>query len=219
MMAQETSRQSKKFAERGLSVGRLGRSPLLCLLIGCGTLISVAGNAQSTPVVPLTHVWKASWITSPDAPQRDECFLHFRKEINLASQPDRFAIYVSADNQYLLKVNGKNVGTGPSHGDIQHWKYTTYDIASLLHPGSNVISATVWNFGENAPVRQITDRIGFLIDGDSSKPGRYSLGPNLERRNREGTFNARDPTGNAEALLRWLACRETGRCYLQLGMG
>ena len=114
--------------------------------------------------------WKASWITSPDAPQRDECFLHFRKEINLASQPDRFAIYVSADNQYLLKVNGKNVGTGPSHGDIQHWKYTTYDIASLLHPGRNVISATVWNFGENAPVRQITDRIGFLIDGDSSNP-------------------------------------------------
>jgi hypothetical protein len=115
------------------------------------------------------HVWKASWITSPDAPLREECVLHFRKEVDLASQPDRFAIYVSADNQYLLKVNGKFAGTGPSHGDIQHWKYTAYDIAQLLHPGKNLISATVWNFGENAPVRQITDRIGFVIDGD---PGR-----------------------------------------------
>lgn len=60
------------------------------------------------------------------------------------------------------------MGTGPSHSDIQHWKYTTYDIAPLLHPGKNLVSATVWNFGENAPVRQITDRIGFLIDGDST---------------------------------------------------
>lgn len=34
--------------------------------------------------------------------------------------------------------------------------------------GKNLISATVWNFGENAPVRQVTDRIGFLLDEDPS---------------------------------------------------
>jgi alpha-L-rhamnosidase len=118
----------------------------------------------------IAHDWKASWITSPGAPRWDECILQFRKEIELPSAPARFPIYVSADNQYLLKVNGKYVGTGPSHGDIQHWKYSTYDIAGLLHPGKNLISAMVWNFGENAPVRQITDRIGFLMDSDPTNP-------------------------------------------------
>ena len=136
---------------------------LVCLIS-----ILCAFNLHSACAEELSHVWKASWITSPDAPLRDECVLLFKKEIEITSQPSRFVIHVSADNQYLLKVNGKYVGTGPSHSDIQHWKYTTYDIASLLHPGKNMVSATVWNFGENAPVRQITDRMGFLIDGDST---------------------------------------------------
>jgi len=133
-------------------------------------LISAVAHGQSTIAQVPEHVWKASWITSPDAPHRDESVLHFRKELDLAAQPARFVVYVSADNQYLLKVNGKYVGTGPSHGDIQHWKYTTYDIAPVLHPGTNLIAATVWNFGENAQVRQITDRVGFLIDGDPGNP-------------------------------------------------
>jgi alpha-L-rhamnosidase len=128
--------------------------------------IFVAANPKSNTAEEPAHAWKASWITSPDAPLKDECVLHFRKEIELTSAPARFVIYVSADNQYLLKVNGKYVGTGPSHSDVQHWKYATYDIAPLLRQGKNLVSATVWNFGENAPVRQISDRIGFLIDGD-----------------------------------------------------
>ena len=105
------------------------RASLLRLLAApCLLLVCAGSHSQSTPAEMPEHVWKASWITSPDAPHREECVLHFRKEVDLASQPDRFAIYVSADNQYLLKVNGKFAGTGPSHGDIQHWKYTAYDI-------------------------------------------------------------------------------------------
>ena len=108
---------------------------LVCLIS-----ILCAFNLHSVCAEELSHVWKASWITSPDAPLRDECVLLFKKEIEITSQPSRFVIHVSADNQYLLKVNGKYVGTGPSHSDIQHWKYTTYDIASLLHPGKNMIT-------------------------------------------------------------------------------
>jgi hypothetical protein len=60
------------------------------------------------------------------------------------------------------------VGTGPSHSDVRHWKYTTYDIAPLLKEGKNLIAATVWNFGEHAPMRQISDRLGFLLEGDGA---------------------------------------------------
>lgn len=114
--------------------------------------------------------WKAFWITSPQAPTRAECVLRFRKEFELGARPSRFLIHVSADNRYLLKVNGKYVGTGPSHSDLEHWKYTTYDLASCLEQGRNVVSATVWNFGEHAPVRQISERTGFVLEGDAENP-------------------------------------------------
>ncbi len=122
------------------------------------------------PPVETERPWTAFWITSPQAPAHSECILHFRKELELSAKPSRFVIYVSADNQYLLKVNGKHVGIGPSHSDIQHWKYTTYDIAPLLHAGKNLVAATVWNFGDHAPMRQISDRLGFLLDGDAANP-------------------------------------------------
>lgn len=114
--------------------------------------------------------WRAFWITSPYAPLKVECVLHFRKDLEIDTKPSRFLIYVTADNQYLLKVNGKYVGTGPSHSDVRHWKYTTYDIAPLLKPGKNLIAAMVWNFGDHAPMRQISDRLGFLLDGDAANP-------------------------------------------------
>ena len=113
--------------------------------------------------------WKASWITSPDAPRKEECVLRFRKQITLDSAPSHYIVHVSADNQFLLEVNGKLVGSGPSHSDLLHWKYETYDLAPALHAGSNQIAATVWNLGDDAPVRQVTDRIGFLIDGDTAR--------------------------------------------------
>jgi hypothetical protein len=133
-----------------------------------------AGNAlyggATIPAHASARHWRAFWITSPAAPRKTECILRFRKDLELDARPSRFLIHVSADNRYLLKVNGKYVGTGPSHSDVQHWKYTTYDIADSLESGKNLISATVWNFAEHAPVRQISDRIGFLLDGDEENP-------------------------------------------------
>lgn len=132
------------------------------------------GNAlyhgPSPVAVAAPRDWKAAWITSPKAPRKAECILHFRKNLELADKPSRFVVHVSADNRYLLKVNGKYVGNGPSHSDVENWKYTTYEIAPMLRTGKNLISATVWNFGENAPVRQMSNRTGFLLEGDDSNP-------------------------------------------------
>src|ERR1041385_7082187 len=35
----------------------------------------------------------------------------------------------------------------------------------MLHAGSNVVAATVWNFGVHSALAQISDRIGFLLHG------------------------------------------------------
>jgi alpha-L-rhamnosidase len=63
------------------------------------------------------------WITSIDAARKDSSVLHFHKQSSLASIPVTFITHVSADNQFVLHVNGQFVGTCPSRGDIGHWRY------------------------------------------------------------------------------------------------
>src|SRR2546429_2647744 len=52
----------------------------------------------------------------------------------------------------------RSIGEGPASSDLGHWKYETFDLRPFLHNGKNVIGATVWNFGTQAPVAQMTSR-------------------------------------------------------------
>jgi alpha-L-rhamnosidase len=110
--------------------------------------------------------WAAEWITSRLAPQRDPAVLRFRKVIDLSEKTDHFVVDVSADNQFVFYVNQQRVSFGPSKSDLAHWRYEAYDIAPYLHPGKNVLAATVWNFGVLTPLAQISDRTGFLLRGE-----------------------------------------------------
>jgi alpha-L-rhamnosidase len=112
--------------------------------------------------------WNAEWITASDAPQKDQVVLHFRKIIELDQIPQHFLVNVSADNQFLFYVNRKRVGSGPSRSDLAHWRYETYDIAPFLRTGKNVIAATVWNFGADSALAQMSDRTGFMVHGQSA---------------------------------------------------
>ena len=115
---------------------------------------------------PGSQPWTAEWITAPGVPQKDEVVLHFRKLIQLRQKPEHFLVDVSADNEFVLYVNQQRVGSGPSHSDLAHWRYETYDLAPLLHAGENILAATVWNFGAQAAIRQMSDRVGFLAHGE-----------------------------------------------------
>ena len=97
----------------------------------------------------------ASWITHPTAPLREPLVLHFRRTLTLAAVPASYPVRVSADNRFILYVNGHRVGDGPARGDLAHWRYERFDLAPLLQPGQNLITATVWNFGVYAPIAQI----------------------------------------------------------------
>ncbi len=141
-------------------------SGYLLLAVVCFT--SFGTDAQSGTVQDASHRFHARWITGRDAPAYDPAVLRLRKEFTLASIPAHFVVHVSADNQFLLVVNGKRIGQGPSIGDLRHWRYETYDLAPVLHLGKNLVAATVWNLGDVAPVRQISSRLGFLLDGAST---------------------------------------------------
>jgi len=134
-------------------------------------LASLSLQAQTSapaPVDPPHHDWNAGWITHPTAPLREPLVLHFRRSLKLAAVPATYSVRVSADNRFVLWVNGHRVGDGPARGDLTHWRYERFDIAPLLRPGPNLITATVWNFGVLAPVAQMTDRTAFLLESEAT---------------------------------------------------
>jgi alpha-L-rhamnosidase len=129
-------------------------------------VVEIRASAQLPPQA-LQGLWKAQWITSPNAPLRDSVVLHFRKLFDISNAPEHFFVHVSADAQFILCVNQQDIGRGPARSDLAHWRYETYDVAKFLHVGKNEISATVWNFGV-VPLAQITDRTAFVLQGDTA---------------------------------------------------
>jgi hypothetical protein len=94
--------------------------------------------------------------------------LHFRRTLSLAAVPANYIVRVSADNRFVLYVNGQRVGDGPARGDLAHWRYERFDLAPQLHTGENLVTATVWNWGIFAPVAQMSDRTAFLLESEAT---------------------------------------------------
>jgi len=121
-----------------------------------------------TPADPAHRDWQASWVTHPTAPLREPMVLHFRRVLQMAAVPASYPVRVSADNRFILYVNSRRVGDGPARGDLTHWRYQRFDLAPFLHPGENLITATVWNWGIFAPVAQMSDRTAFLLESEAA---------------------------------------------------
>jgi hypothetical protein len=137
----------------------------IVLLVGLPGSIT---NSQTINANLLTQDWKAAWIRHPDGPAREFGVFHFRKTFTLEAAPKRFVIHVSGDNRYELFVNGQRVATGPARGDLMHWRYATLDIAPQLQAGKNVLASVVWNYAGFAPMAQMTNETGFLVQGDGA---------------------------------------------------
>ncbi len=112
--------------------------------------------------------------------------MHFRKFLDVERVPEHFVVYVSADNQFVLCANQREVGRGPARSDLAHWNYETYDLAPFLHAGRNVLAATVWNFGVATPLAQISDRIGFVVRGEGEAESAANTDPSWEVQEEKG---------------------------------
>jgi alpha-L-rhamnosidase len=128
---------------------------------------------------------KGEWVTHPDHVKLAPVVLHFRREVALSSLPKNFPIKVSADNRFVLYVNGKRVAKGPSRGDLAHWRYQTVDIRPYLKRGDNVIAAEVWNtvtdstdlLQRTSPFAQISATTGFWLEGANDAAQVIDSGP------------------------------------------
>ncbi|MEA5401439.1 alpha-L-rhamnosidase N-terminal domain-containing protein [Arcicella sp. DC2W] len=130
-------------------------------------LFSISLSAQKASQKVLTQRWQADWIAPQNVNLKDFGVFHFRKNFELAQKPAQFIINVSGDNRYRLFVNGHFIGTGPARSDLMHWNFETFDIAQYLNQGKNTIAAVVWNFGEYMPAAQISNKTGFIVQGNT----------------------------------------------------
>ena len=171
-------------ASANLSV--MSRAALITLL-SC-SILSAIGQQTSRPLNPqlLAAKWQAMWIASPSAPAKTPGVFYFRRTVTLDATPAHYWVHVSADNRFLLHVNGKYAAEGPARGDLFHWRFETIDLAPYLHSGENVLAAIVWNFGELAPVAQMSNRTGFLVQGDTTAEAQVNTGPEWRVREEPG---------------------------------
>jgi alpha-L-rhamnosidase len=147
--------------------------------------------------------WHADWIRRPGAElAAAEDFSLVRKQLTLTSSPVvRARAYVSAGQQYDLRVNGVRVAHGPSFSYPDEQYYQASDITRLLRAGTaNVVGAvTHWSTpgqGRPASVPAFIARITVdHADGTrqvftTDATWRTRLGPWIQGadRNSEGSF-------------------------------
>jgi alpha-L-rhamnosidase len=138
------------------------------VLVAAALAATALPSQTSLPADPVSREWKAQWVTHPTAPLREPLVLHFRRFVTLGQVPGVYPVRVSADNRFILYVNGVRVGDGPARGDLAHWRYELFDLAPMLKPGQNLITATVWNWGVYAPLAQMSDRTAFLLESQAT---------------------------------------------------
>lgn len=113
------------------------------------------------------HEWSASWIGPEYHPRGDLGLFTFRRSLQLDAIPDSLCVHVSADQRYILRVNGRIVHRGPQRGTPAHWHFDRLDLAAFLIEGENLIEADVWNFGWFAPMAQHSVRTAFLLEAEA----------------------------------------------------
>jgi len=128
---------------------------------------------ENNPLAPSNHAptdfgalrrERPAWIIPQDPPNPPQVTA-FRLQFNLPAQ-STIRTHVSADERYLLFIDGEYVGRGPERGSDKAWYYETYDLD--LTSGSHTMVAIVWELGDIGPLAQVHLAGGFLLEAEGT---------------------------------------------------
>jgi len=105
---------------------------------------------------------RPAWIT-PRQPEPPPEVTAYRLQFDLPKTAI-IRVHVSADERYLLYMDGQAVGRGPERGSDRVWFYETYDLD--MTTGMHTLTALVWRLGEIGPRAQISLAGGFLLEAE-----------------------------------------------------
>jgi hypothetical protein len=83
-------------------------------------------------------------------------------------------LHVSADERYVLILDGAIISRGPDRGTVERWCYSTYDVT--LDPGPHTLEAVVYQIGPSAPMAQLSWRGGFVLKAEGIYDKRLTTG-------------------------------------------
>ncbi len=75
------------------------------------------------------------------------CYLMFRKTVDVDGDPAAARLLITAALKYKLWVNGRYVASGPARSSPEWKSYDTHDLSGVLRAGPNVIAALCWFTG------------------------------------------------------------------------
>ncbi|MCL2330605.1 MAG: family 78 glycoside hydrolase catalytic domain, partial [Phycisphaerae bacterium] len=120
------------------------------------TSASMAMAAAPNSTVPSTALdnssvepqqWDAMWIWPADAQGAVNYHFWARRTFELDHEPTKAKLFISAQTEYHLYVNGQFITRGPTPCDPAWQSYDTHDVTRLLKVGKNVIAVAAMNEG------------------------------------------------------------------------
>ena len=112
--------------------------------------------------------------TTPDVlAKMPQAFFRFRRDF--AAADEALELDVSADERFVLLLDGEEIARGPMRGLPNRWNYQTYRVTGL-EPGTHRLEAVCWQVGEHAPLAQVSIRGGFIVKASGAYDSQLSTG-------------------------------------------
>ena len=112
----------------------------------------------------------ASWVRHSAG--QGAKFFRFRNDFDSDGTP--LAMHVSADERYVLFLDGEEISRGPARGMPSRW--FCQKVTASPWPGRRRLEAVVWTLGEDAPRAQLTNGGGFFLKAEGPYDGALTTG-------------------------------------------
>jgi len=178
-----------------------------------------------TNVRPLQPIDSAAWVWASDEPDwtmdaNDDWTVDprgapsvFRRFVcDFTSDGMPFELDVSADERFVLLLDGEVIARGPHRGSVDRWYYATYEIGGLA-AGAHRMEAVVWRLGVHAPIAQLGWRGGFVLKASGDYDERLTTGKAPWRTVRLVNTTMTD-RGTSETFGVGSQCEVTGTSFL-----
>ena len=128
------------------------------------------GRINLSPTRPIDA---AGWIWIADGARADQDYVRFRCDFEGAPD-EKLAFDVSADERFILYLDGREIARGPHRGIPGHWYYQSYETA--VAAGRHRLEAVVIVLGRHAPRAQMSVEPGFIFKAEGVYHKRLTTG-------------------------------------------
>ena len=114
-----------------------------------------------------------SWQARAKAGDAPSWFFLFRNDF--VSDGTKLRFDISADERFVLCLDGRPIARGPQRGVVEHWYYQSYELEGL-EPGTHRMDVVCWQLSASSPNAQLSYRGGFLLKAEGRYDGQLTTG-------------------------------------------